>query len=181
MHGHHRLRLGRRSDHGRIYLVTAVTRNRERYFADWTIGCAAARALASMSAWPDARPLCWVLMPDHWHAVVELADESLELAVGRVKAIIAREVGRTLGRPLPLWAPCFHDHALRRDESLIRIARYVVGNPLRAGLVEQIGDWPFWDAVWLEERRGQQHGRDAPAGQVGGASAPTGSHDPAAQ
>jgi hypothetical protein len=25
----------------------------------------------------------------------------------------------------------------------------VVGNPLRAGLVEQLGDYPYWDCVWL--------------------------------
>ena len=29
------------------------------------------------------------------------------------------------------------------------VARYIVANPLRAGLVEKIGDYPFWDAVWL--------------------------------
>jgi putative transposase len=29
------------------------------------------------------------------------------------------------------------------------IARYVVANPLRAGLAGTIGDYPYWDAVWL--------------------------------
>jgi putative transposase len=29
------------------------------------------------------------------------------------------------------------------------IARYIVANPLRAGLVERLGDYPHWDAVWL--------------------------------
>jgi hypothetical protein len=29
------------------------------------------------------------------------------------------------------------------------IARYIVGNPLQAGLVDRIGDYPHWDAVWL--------------------------------
>ena len=28
-------------------------------------------------------------------------------------------------------------------------ARYIVANPLRAGLVKQIGDYPLWDAIWL--------------------------------
>jgi len=28
-------------------------------------------------------------------------------------------------------------------------ARYIVANPLRAGLVERLGDYPLWDAVWL--------------------------------
>ena len=49
-----------------------------------------------------------------------------------------------------VWQDGFHDHALRREEDLRAAARYVVANPLRAGLVETIGQWPLWDAVWLE-------------------------------
>jgi hypothetical protein len=29
------------------------------------------------------------------------------------------------------------------------MARYVVANPLRAGLVKRLGDYPLWDAIWL--------------------------------
>jgi REP element-mobilizing transposase RayT len=48
-----------------------------------------------------------------------------------------------------LWQPGYHDHALRREEDLVATARYLVANPLRAGLVQHIGDYPLWDAVWL--------------------------------
>jgi len=29
------------------------------------------------------------------------------------------------------------------------VARYIVANPLRAGLVESVRDYPHWDAIWL--------------------------------
>ncbi|NJC47919.1 UNVERIFIED_ORG: hypothetical protein GGR78_001170 [Xanthomonas campestris] len=29
------------------------------------------------------------------------------------------------------------------------MARYLIANPLRAELVERVGDYPFWDAIWL--------------------------------
>jgi hypothetical protein len=29
------------------------------------------------------------------------------------------------------------------------VARYIVANPLRAGLVSRVGHYPFWNAVWL--------------------------------
>jgi len=29
------------------------------------------------------------------------------------------------------------------------MARYIVMNPKRAGLVERVGDYPHWDAIWL--------------------------------
>ena len=48
-----------------------------------------------------------------------------------------------------LWQRGYHDRALRRDEDLKAAARYIVMNPLRAGLVKRPGDYPLWDAVWL--------------------------------
>ncbi|MGA9470718.1 MAG: transposase, partial [Candidatus Macondimonas sp.] len=48
-----------------------------------------------------------------------------------------------------IWQPGFHDRAMRREEDLRSAARYLVGNPLRAGLVEKAGDYPHWDAVWI--------------------------------
>jgi hypothetical protein len=29
------------------------------------------------------------------------------------------------------------------------LARYVVANPVRAGLVQRVGQYPHWDAIWL--------------------------------
>ena len=48
-----------------------------------------------------------------------------------------------------VWQPGFHDRALRKNEDLVTASRYIVANPVRAGLVEHIADYPHWDAVWL--------------------------------
>jgi REP element-mobilizing transposase RayT len=48
-----------------------------------------------------------------------------------------------------IWQPGFHDHALRHDDDVAEIARYIVANPLRAGLVARLGDDSHWDAVWV--------------------------------
>ena len=48
-----------------------------------------------------------------------------------------------------LWQAGFHDRAIRSDEDLLVVARYVVANPLRAKLVDRLGDYPFWNSVWL--------------------------------
>jgi len=42
----------------------------------------------------------------------------------------------------------------RCDEGLRAVARYVIANPVRAGLAERVGDYPFWDAVWLDSDPG---------------------------
>jgi putative transposase len=38
---------------------------------------------------------------------------------------------------------------LRHEDDLAKLPRYIVANPLRAGLVERVGDYSHWDAVWL--------------------------------
>jgi hypothetical protein len=29
------------------------------------------------------------------------------------------------------------------------VARYMIANPVRAGLVRRVGDYSFWNAVWV--------------------------------
>lgn len=63
--------------------------------------------------------------------------------------MMSLRVNTYLGRQGPLWQKAFYDRAVRKDKDMRKIARYIVANPLRAGLVERIGDYPFWGAAWL--------------------------------
>ena len=147
--GHAGLRLGRRSIAGHVYLVTFVTRDRRPLFSDPVIAHDMARAITDKRLWYRSRLLAWVLMPDHWHGLIELgAMETLPVCVQRLKAKTSRSfrVGRQHDG---IWAPGFHDRALRSSDDLRVAVRYVIANPLRAGLVDEIGKYPYWDAVWL--------------------------------
>lgn len=144
-HRSHLLRKGRFSEPGRAYLVTTVTQGRLRVFADWRAGTTVARELAVA----PVRTLAWVLMPDHLHWLLILDEAELGTVVRGLKSRSARAVNQALGRTGTLWQKGYHDHAVRGEEDLRALARYVVANPLRAGLVERIGDYPLWDAVWL--------------------------------
>ncbi len=75
--------------------------------------------------------------------------DDLSAAINRFKACSASRVNEHLNRQGALWQKSFYDHALRKNEDVRGIARYFVANPLRAGLVEHIGNYPLWDAVWL--------------------------------
>ncbi|WP_017941266.1 MULTISPECIES: transposase [unclassified Thioalkalivibrio] len=147
MDGHprgHALRKGRYSCPGQIYLVTTVTVEREPVFGDLWAARSVVRALMSEAQQQTAKTLAYVIMPDHLHWLLELGEpDSLSRVMRRVKAVSAHRVGR------PIWQKGFHDRALRREEDLAGAARYIVANPLRAGLVRHVGDYPHWDAVWL--------------------------------
>jgi len=88
--------------------------------------------------------MAWVIMPDHLHWLVELQRGSLAELMCRIKSRSSRSIER--GR---LWQRGYYDRALRRDEDLKDAARYIVMNPIRAGLVTRVGDYPLWDAIWV--------------------------------
>jgi len=143
------LRRGRHSEAGRVYLITTVTRGRERVFSDFQLARSAIGELRQGDSLGRCRTLAFVLMPDHLHWLLRIEAGALSQADRLFKANSAKVVNRcrdTAGTPL--WQHGFHDHALRREEDLVATARYIVANPL-AGLVARVGDYPHWDAAWL--------------------------------
>lgn len=149
IHQAHRLRTGRFSAPGQIYLVTTVVQNRAPVFRDFMQGRLVVDALKKAQEEELVLSLAWVVMPDHLHWLFELKNNTLTCIMARTKSRIAVALNRSLERDGSLWQHGFHDRAIRRDEDLPAVARYIVANPLRAGLVEKIGDYPLWDAVWL--------------------------------
>jgi REP element-mobilizing transposase RayT len=120
------------------------------HFADWATASLAARLLSDAENWRHSRLRAWVLMPDHWHGLVELgAGDTLPKRIGWIKGHSARHLLKAhpcLGR---VWASAYHDHALRREEDLLDVARYLLLNPVRAGLATSARAYPFWDAIWI--------------------------------
>ena len=148
--GHAALRKGRVSVSNGVYLVTATTIQRIRAFENFHVACAAARCFEDRVVLGETAMLAWVLMPDHAHWLIELSEHDvLGSVVNRIKSASARHANRVLHRKGALWSKAYHDHALREEDDLQDTARYVVANPLRAGLVKSLGEYPFWNAIWL--------------------------------
>jgi REP element-mobilizing transposase RayT len=146
----HRLRLGRYVEAKRIYLLTTNTLDRKSVFEDFALGRLVVNQFRSAHDQGWVKSLAWVVMPDHFHWLIDLQQGSLSELMGKTKSLSTRAVNRSTGRSGRLWQYGYHDRALRREDDLIKLARYVVANPLRAQLVERLGDYPLWDAVWLK-------------------------------
>ncbi len=82
-------------------------------------------------------------MPDHVHLVAEgeREDSSLETFIRSWNT----QMGYAWRRQHPgaLWQTGYYDHVLRGGEPLLAVSRYVVLNPVRAGLVLMAEDWPW--------------------------------------
>jgi putative transposase len=138
------LRKGRISLPNHAYLVTAVTASRKPVFIPFAAARLAVRCFHDKDVVRHAQTLAFVVMPDHVHWLLQLEDdgnlsETVRLFKAKVSFILRQQI----------WQRGFHDHALRDDEDLRDIARYIIANPLRSGLAKSTGEYPHWDAIWL--------------------------------
>ena len=137
------LRKGRFSEPGRIYVITMVTLNRRPVFVDFESARAIVQVMMGHEEFGFAQTLCFVVMPDHVHWMMQLGKrKELAATVQSLKSLARRKIGQ------PIFQKGYYDHALRRQEDVQALARYIVANPLRVGLVERINDYPHWDAIW---------------------------------
>ena len=85
----------------------------------------------------------YVYMPDHLHLILEGSDEKSNL----LKAIyfFKQKTGFWLSKNMRqfCWQKDFYDHIHRKDEDLKKQIRYILDNPVRAGLVKNWEEYPF--------------------------------------
>jgi REP element-mobilizing transposase RayT len=82
-------------------------------------------------------------MPDHVHLLGEARSEQTDLRtfVHDAKQASGYAFRRRFGRPL--WQPSYYDRVLRNEESTPDIVRYIVANPVRAGLARDVSAYPY--------------------------------------
>ena len=146
----YQLRIGRYSEPYRAYFVTTTLNQRKRYFSDFYCARLVVNEMRILHEAGDINSFAWVVMPDHIHWLFQLTEQkTLSEVMKYFKARSARKVNHYLQREGTLWQKAFYDHAIRKDEDIKAIARYIVANPLKAKLVNRIGDYPLWDAIYL--------------------------------
>lgn len=95
--------------------------------------------------WFDVLAYC--IMPNHVHLVLapyessENADYSLTRIMHNIKRNSANHANKALGRTGAFWQHENYDHFARDEKELERIIKYVLYNPVKAGLVT---DWKSW-------------------------------------
>ncbi|MDO6693217.1 transposase [Aliiglaciecola sp. 3_MG-2023] len=141
---------GRRSIIGQVYLITACTKHREPLFIQFTLARIVVACMKKSQQRGKIQFLSWVIMPDHVHFLMSLeGDSSLSEVIGYIKGTTSHQICKRLNRKGGIWQAGFHDHAIRKEENIIEAARYIVANPLRAGIVKSLKQYPHWDSIYL--------------------------------
>lgn len=142
------------------YFVTISSLFRRPLFLDPDAARAVARTQADPGIWGRSRCLAWVLMPDRWQGLVVMGEgDSLDPLVRRFKAISARGVESRFRINGWLWAKGYNERKLDNQQGLLAVARHLIANPVRAGLVKSVGAYPYWDSVWLDGQRESEAGQ----------------------
>jgi putative transposase len=131
------------------YSFTFCTRQRRRAFAaDSTVAAALTRSRQSASEQHFAL-LAFCVMPDHVHLLIEGLNETSDLQrfAKLAKQRSGADYACTAGEPL--WQEGYYEHVLRGDEDAREVARYILENPVRAGLVSTPCAYPHLGSdVW---------------------------------
>lgn len=88
--------------------------------------------------------VAYCFMPDHLHLLVEgtQRDANLKAFVMKAKQFSGYHFKAQTGQRL--WQRYGHERVLREDEATFAVVRYIVENPLRAGLTSDVTSYPFW-------------------------------------
>lgn len=97
--------------------------------------------------WFDVIAFC--IMPNHVHLVIapyeksEETDYSLSKIMHNIKRNSAKQANQTLGRAGTFWQHESYDHVVRDAAELERIIKYILNNPVKAGLVDEWTQWKW--------------------------------------
>ncbi len=89
----------------------------------------------------------YVLMPNHWHAlIVPAAGDTLGRVIDALKVSAMRHINSRRGTRGPLWQPRYFDHIIRNVRAFHEKLEYMHLNPLKKGLVENPYHWR-WSSI----------------------------------
>ncbi len=148
----YRLLRGRFSIDGQYYHINTTTDFRRSVFSDFACARIVVLAMRELEVEKVARTFCFVIMTNHVHWLMQLGQEqSLGTAVKLLKGRTARRINQLKGMSGSLWQSSYFERTMRSTDDLLAVGRYIIENPLRAGLVTDLSDYPHWDGVWLQE------------------------------
>ena len=128
---------------GGLYHVTSRGDRREDIYADST----------DREVWLDTLAQCcerynwaihaWCQMSNHYHLVIETAEANLSAGMRQLNGVYTQKVNRRHQRVGHVFQGRFKAILVERDSYLLELGRYVVLNPVRAGMVKHVRQWKW--------------------------------------
>jgi putative transposase len=131
------------------YFLTFCTWSRQLVFLNEDPVAQVTTHLSQTAADRRFAVIAYCYMPDHLHVLVEgcAIDSSLTEFVRAFKQRSSFHWRHCCGKTL--WQRSYYEHVLRNEESTLDVARYILENPVRAGLATRVKDYPYVGSMTL--------------------------------
>jgi putative transposase len=125
------------------YSLTFCCYNRQQLFTQDSVVDTVLSQFEQVSTKEQFAIAAYCFMPDHVHFLVEGGSERSDCLrfISRAKQRSGFRYAQCWKKRL--WQRYGYEHVLRNDESTMAVARYILENPVRAGLAERVEDYPF--------------------------------------
>jgi len=89
--------------------------------------------------------LCYAycLMDNHYHLLIETPDANLSRGMRQLNGVYTQRFNRSHGRCGHVFQGRYKAIVAQKEAYLLELCRYVVLNPVRAGMVNDVADWPW--------------------------------------
>lgn len=128
---------------GAVYHVMARGNRKSTIFHDDEDRYQFLRVVDDAAARHDLLIRAFCLMRNHYHFIVETPERSLSDAMQYINGVFAQRSNRRHKQTGHVFEGPFRSLIIQRESYLKRAARYVVRNPVRAGVVAEAGAWPW--------------------------------------
>ena len=128
---------------GQYYHVYNRGHNHEPTFSEQENYAFFLRQWRAYVAPPHVAVVAYVLMPNHYHFVLNAESDDLSRAMRVFGISYAKAINARFQRSGSLFDSRFQARLIERDEYLLHLSRYIHLNPVRAGLVAHAEDWPY--------------------------------------
>lgn len=85
----------------------------------------------------------WCQMTNHYHVVVETVEGNLSQGMRQLNGVYTQHINRAHQRVGHVFQGRYKAILVEKDSYLLELSRYVVLNPVRAGMVGDASEWPW--------------------------------------
>ena len=128
---------------GAVYHITARGDAQEDIFLDDSDRTSFLDLLAREVRQQRWQLYAYCLMDNHYHLLLETPEPNLVAGMRRLNGVYTQAFNRRHGRVGHVLQGRYKSILVDRDAYLLELCRYVVLNPVRAGMVKRAGDWPW--------------------------------------
>jgi len=128
---------------GALYHVTSRGNRHDDIFVDDADRLIWLDVFAQVCTRFNWRCHAWCLMDNHYHVVIETVEGNLSQGMRHLNGVFTQKTNRKHNRVGHVFQGRFKAILVQKEGYLLELTRYVILNPIRAGMVSDLLDWKW--------------------------------------